>query len=761
MLDDQSNRSLAKPELFDKLSIDGKECSYTINSCTGTMKTSGREAEHCVIESLDSSVKYELPSLIECGDIPNNKDEICSPDNARSFPHLRDVAECIPDIDHEADILLLIGRDVIEAHHVHDQVVGPKGTPFAQLLGLGWVIIGELCLGRIHPQQAVNVMKTHVLEKGRTSLFRPCDGKIFVEQQNFDTVFARDLNDDEPSLSMEDRGFLDIMDQEFHKDQNGCWVAPLPFKSNRQRLPNNREQAVKRAKLLDKNLQRNPEKRQHMVEFMDKVIGNGHAELAPDLASGEEAWYLPIFGVYHPQKPNQIRGVFDSSAEYHGVSLNKVLLTGPDLINSLIGILMRFRRDKVAITADIEQMFYCFSVVENHRNFLRFLWYQDNDTKKPLVEYRMTRHVFGNSPSPAIATYGLRKSVVNSDSDVREFVEREFYVDDGLTSRSSVHEAVDILQRTKTDLASCGLNLHKIALNDKEVMKCFPPETLAKNLTNIDFDKGRLPNQRSLGLGWCLNDDVFVFKLGISSRPLSKRGILSTVNSLFDPLGFLSPVTIVGKLILRDLVSSNCTWDDPLPSEIESKWVGWRDSLQALENVRIPRTYFDRSLADFDNYELHVFSDASEQAIASVAYLVGIPEQGTRSVGFVMGKAKVAPTSGHTIPRLELCAAVLSVEVCGSISKHLGVERSKVKFYTDSRVVLGYIHNQSRRFFTYVSNRVQKIRHGSDPSQWNYIASKQNPADIGTRGIEPEHLLESGWLSCPSFLNSSAEHHVP
>lgn len=113
--------------------------------------------------------------------------------------------------------------------------------------------------------------------------------------------------------------------------------------------------------------------------------------------------------MYHPRKPDQIRVVFDSSASHQGISLNDVLLTGPDLNNSFLGVLMRFRRKQVAIMADIEQMFRSFVVREDHRNFLRFLWFKDNDTTKEVVEYRMRVYVFGNRPSPAVAIYGLRK----------------------------------------------------------------------------------------------------------------------------------------------------------------------------------------------------------------------------------------------------------------------------------------------------------------------------------------------------------------
>lgn len=156
----------------------------------------------------------------------------------------------------------------------------------------------------------------------------------------------------------------------------------------------------------------------------------------PPLKEEEERWYLPLFGDYHPRKPKQIRVVFDGSARYNGVSLNDILLKGPDLNNSLLGVLMRFRKEMVAFTADIEQMFYSFYVDEEDRNFLRFLWFKNNDLFNDIVDYRMKVHVFGNSPSPAVAIYSLHQSIqcndAGCDPDVKQFVTRDFYIDDCL-----------------------------------------------------------------------------------------------------------------------------------------------------------------------------------------------------------------------------------------------------------------------------------------------------------------------------------------
>ncbi|XP_069108939.1 uncharacterized protein [Argopecten irradians] len=160
------------------------------------------------------------------------------------------------------------------------------------------------------------------------------------------------------------------MDTEMKKDNSGKWIAPLPLKEDRPRLPNNRKQALGRAKSLDINLRRDPVKKGHFLIFMQTLIDAGHAEPALPLDPAVERWYLPLFGVYHPQKKDRIRGVFDSSSSVNGVSLNSVLMSGPDLMNSLLGVLLRFRKERVAIMADIEQMFYCFLVQHDHRRYI-------------------------------------------------------------------------------------------------------------------------------------------------------------------------------------------------------------------------------------------------------------------------------------------------------------------------------------------------------------------------------------------------------
>ena len=162
--------------------------------------------------------------------------------------------------------------------------------------------------------------------------------------------------------------------------------------------------------------------------------------------------------------------------------------------------------------------------------------------------------------------------------------------------------------------------------------------------------------------------------------------------------------------------------------------------------------FCDISCSEASRKEAHIFCDASKEAIGAVAYLKIFDVNRDSSVYFLLGKAKVAPSHGHTIPRLELCSAVVAVELADTIRDQLNVDLDDVKFYSDSRVVLGYIHNEKRRFYVYVGNRVSRIRVSSSPDQWSYVPSELNPADHATRCIPASELRDSAWIRGPQFL---------
>ncbi|XP_060078081.1 uncharacterized protein LOC132557590 [Ylistrum balloti] len=282
----------------------------------------------------------------------------------------------------------------------------------------------------------------------------------------------------------------------------------------------------------------------------------------------------------------------------------------------------------------------------------------------------------------------------------------------------TVTEAVDVLKRAQRALLEGGnLKLHKIASSSEKVMSQFPAADLAKTLEPLDLTHDELPLHYSLGMAWELSTDTFTYHTSENQKPFTKRGLLSTVNGIFDPLGFLAPIIIKGKIIIRDAVNEANGWDDPLLPHTEKVWRSWTEQLSTLCDIHIPRCFLTVSFSKCVTKTLHIFSDASELAVAACAFLRGIDEDGEFFTGFVFGKSKVAPKHGHTIPRLELCAAVLATEIGETLSEQLDIPFDHLRYYSDSRIVLGYLSNERRRFYVYVSNRVPRIRKISSPTQ--------------------------------------------
>lgn len=175
IVDDQSNRYLATSEFCNAFDERGHETEYTLSACAGVFTMSGRRVAGYVAESADGLIKMDIPPLIECNDIPNDREEIPIPDIAEHYPHLTDISYQIPHLNDDAPIALLIGRDMVDVNRVLEQRVGSRNTPFAQRLGLGWVLIGEPCSGGTYRLETVNVNKTQLLVNGRGSIFEPCN----------------------------------------------------------------------------------------------------------------------------------------------------------------------------------------------------------------------------------------------------------------------------------------------------------------------------------------------------------------------------------------------------------------------------------------------------------------------------------------------------------------------------------------------------------------------------------------------------------
>lgn len=189
-------------------------------------------------------------------------------------------------------------------------------------------------------------------------------------------------------------------------------------------------------------------------------------------------------------------------------------------------------------------------------------------------------------------------------------------------------------------------------------------------------------------------------------------------------------------------------WDDMLPEDLKAKWENWVSEFTQLLNVAIPCCL---CLANPENTELHLFSDASKDAFASVAYLVCRYLDNNPSSRFVASKCHMSPVKAMTIPRLELMGAILSSCLSQSILKVLMVDRAI--FWTDSDNVWYWVRSQSLEFKPFFANRIGEIQRSTSPEQWQHIPGTMNPADLPTRGLFATSLADGQvWMEGPGFL---------
>ena len=469
----------------------------------------------------------------------------------------------------------------------------------------------------------------------------------------------------------------------------------------------------------------------------------------------------------HPNKPEKVRVVFDCAAEYQGTSLNQQLLQGPDLANPLVGVLIRFREEPIALVADIESMFHQIGVDPKDRDTLRFLWWENGDLREEPREYRMVRHVFGATSSPSIANLCVKKAASAShddfDAETVRTVERNMYVDDLMKSTSNTELAINLARQLIELMKGSGFRLTKWISNDRKVISEIPESERAQSVVSLEIDD--LPTESTLGLAWNIEDDEFVWKArskiltSVKQKSMTRRAVLSAVCSLFDPLGFVARFVMKGKLLLQELCRQKVEWDEVLGEREKEQWDRWLEDLSRLKEVRIERCFKPKNFGEVKEAQLHLFSDGSRVGYGAVAYLRVVDVNDNIHVTFIIGRARVAPINEISIPCLELTAAVISVKLSKMIQEELDFPVDSVTYWTDSTSVLKCIYNEKKRFHSFESNRLTIIQSGSSPSQWRYVSSENNPADDASKGLKLDVMLKNNrWLSGPEFLSLDEAH---
>ena len=364
---------------------------------------------------------------------------------------------------------------------------------------------------------------------------------------------------------------------------------------------------------------------------MELYLKKGHARKIPldEVNTYATKWYLPHHPVLNPQKPSKLRVVFDCAAKSKGVSLNDALMQGPDLVNSLIGVLIRFRKEQVAITADIESMFHQVRVDPLHCHALRFLWWPQGDLSAPPEVHQMMVHLFGSSSSPSCAAFSLRQTAHDYESefdpDISNVVHHNFYVDDCLCSVSSVQEGIKIVTQLPQLQQKGGFHLTKWS-NNSSVLQAVPGPERSTLLLNLDLHNSI---ERVLGIRWNIQRDVFEFRVNIPPHSLTRRGILSTLSSLLDPLGLVSPIILNPKILLQNLCKQGLNWGDDISHTEAVQWQAWLQTLTQLQKFTVSRCYKSADFGRIISYELQHFSDASANAYGACSYLRVVDDHGS------------------------------------------------------------------------------------------------------------------------------------
>ena len=420
--------------------------------------------------------------------IPLDREHIPCKSTAQRWPHLIHLAEEIPPLL-DCDVGLLIGYNCSRALQPREVVSGQDSEPYAMLTDLGWSIMGNTSTF-LNPE--IRCYRVAVKEKPAVT---PADA-IRALEKDFSNATVADIK-----VSQDDITFLKVLEENIHTNEKGNYEMPLPF-HERPHLPNNRATAKVRLNCLRRKLMNDQKYLKHYRQFMETIFQAGHAEIVNNEGRPGERWYLPHHGVYHPTK-DKLRVVFDCSARHQGDALNDYLMSGHDLTNNLVGILLRFRKHPVAVLCDVEKMFHQFHVNLEDRDFFRFLWWENGDLDGDVIDCRMTVHLFGATSSPGCANFGIRSlasKYEQTHASAAAFIKRNFYVDDGITSVRTTAEAQTLITETRELCAKGNLNLHKFLSNNSDALiglqqsKCASPER------ELNMDRENAATERALGL---------------------------------------------------------------------------------------------------------------------------------------------------------------------------------------------------------------------------------------------------------------------
>ena len=738
LLDTGAQVSLIRTSVADDLGIKGKDVTVTI----AKVGSEEEELETKVYEVRIRSLESRITHVIKAIGIPSINSTV-NVDTDRIAEAFGISKESLQRNDGPVDILVGIDNPVLHTGETrqHKQLIA-RHSP------LGWVLFGAT--------QANGEVTNRVCHI-KFSTLPTVDMTDFWSTESMGvTVKCCDCNTGR--LSPTELNEAKLIEESCQKIGNQ-WQVSYPWKKDPSALPDNREQAQTKLESTERRLAKNPEHAKAYNEQMKEMADmNFSRKLSSEEVKSYEGpvHYISHHEVVRPEKKSTpIRIVFNSSSSYHGHSLNEYWFKGPDLLNSLFGVILRFRENEVALSADISKMYHRVLIPEQDQHVHRYLWRDMETSRKPDV-YVKTVLTFGDKPAPAMAQIALRKTAKEGEQmypAAAEVLENNVYMDDICDSVHSVEEARNLSTEIDEVLHSGGFRV-KGWLSNMQLKES--DDNVGKEVkTEMKILKGPAAEEKVLGTVWNHQEDVFGFKV---SPPevikLTKRTVLSQIARIFDPLGAAAAFLIRAKIGMQKLWLEGVQWDEELPQQHQARWIQFFQEMNELNNV-----IFKRSLTPgmvIGAPILCIFSDASIDAFGTCAYIRWETTTNTFETRFIAAKSRVAPLKTLTIARLELQAAVLAVRLYRSILEETRFQLQRIIFFCDSHIVLSWIRNQAREFKPFLSARVAEIQSKSEPNQWRHISGELNVADDVSRGI-PAKQLTARWLHGPEFLKLPEE----
>lgn len=542
------------------------------------------------------------------------------------------------------------------------------------------------------------------------------------------------------------------------RNEDGRYVVQFPLRESISQLGDSRPMALRRFYALEAKLQKNPDIKMQYDEFVDEYEQLGHCKEVHEAEDpvGLQRWYLPHHAVLKPSNTTtKCRVVFDASAKVGGMALNDVMMVGPTIQPDLLTIILKFRMYRYVLSADIAKMYRQVLKDKCHTPLQR-----RKKPNEPLRVLELQTVTYGTAAAPFLAIRALYQLAIDEEAEyplAAELVKKMFYVDNVFFGGNNLVEVRDLQRELISLLQRGGFHLHKWAASDERLLDSIPEEDRDK-LVKIEESSA---NEviKTLGLMWDPVGDDFLFRAqsDCNNPAPTKRQVLSVIARLFDPLGLLSPVIVLAKVLMQKLWKNKMDWDDRLDEELLDDWIYFLNALPLAEDFRVPRRVISEEAA---RIEIHRFADASNTAYGACVYLRSVHSDGTASSSLVTSKSKVCSITPMSIPRKELMAALLLHRLVKKVVDAMELEHVPVTLWSDSQVVIAWLNKPLDCLQVFVRNRVAEITSESE-HVWKYVRSADNPADIVSRGMPAKALATSNlWWNGPFFLCSAAYDEV-